>query len=596
MKKIAFILLTSLFSFAAVSQNKSDKALRKDIDQLLKSYEHYQRFSGNVLISRGKKVIYQNNFGYANIETAKKHSSKSIFNIASISKPITAVGIMKLVEEGKMQLENPISKFIPNFAPAHANKITIQHLLNHSSGLEANIARMDDSGNGLVMPTKEAISFEQLCEKFKNSGLKFTPGQGYEYNNLGYLLLAHIIEKVTNQSYGDYIDQVVFQVANMKSAAFGKSKYPTHTAQAYLGLGQEQFKLYQDELHPSWLMGAGGIYASSQDLINFMQALEEGKLLQPTSVAKLYQLSQSMQVNEMSYGLGWVLDQRNGTEWRSHDGSYFGYSSMLGVLPERYIKIVVLSNATASHIDEEFEGKQSFTKEITEKIIELIYGKTVELLPIPQQELALPKLSKAYQLDAKHTFTISQENNQYSLSSPDWSVFTYAFSKDVSTNTKACKLAKEFALAMEQQQLDGLVAMADDKMKGFFGTAEGLGQLKGMWGYFLSQAGAFKSSNIYRIAGEDAMNIHIRFHFEKKDVGMVLSFNKQNQVQGLFLDDAVKTSHIQKVKLIQTAPNEFFINGYQYGGMQDLRIKVDGSKIILMDKHQQFEAKAKANF
>ena len=143
---------------------------------------------------------------------------------------------------------------------------------------------------------------------------------------------------------------------------------------------------------------------------------------------------------------------------------------------------------------------------------------------------------------------------------------------------------------MSTQNFEGLINYANDQMKGFLGTEEGLGQLKGMWANFLQHAGSFTSYNIYKIEGDEVKNVHIRFHFETVDIGIVLSLNADHKIQGMFMDDSVKTNHIDKVYLIPISKNEFFINGHQNGGMQDLKITVSNSGLILTDGSINFEA------
>ena len=213
-----------------------------------------------------------------NLERDKKNTEKSIFSIASLTKSLTAVGIMKLVEDGKLTLETPISTYFPDFMPEYSKDITIQHLLNNSSGMEANIGRTDDNGNGL-MPEETPITFDELLEKFKDSKLKFEPGTGYDYNNFGYLLLAQIIEKVSGQSYADFMEQAVFKPAEMKNTAVASFKPLNQKAQPYLGLGMNTFKKFNSPFHPSWLKGAADMNSTTVDLFKFMQALDNGTLL-----------------------------------------------------------------------------------------------------------------------------------------------------------------------------------------------------------------------------------------------------------------------------------------------------------------------------
>jgi CubicO group peptidase (beta-lactamase class C family) len=134
-----------ILGFNSFGQTNSNQTIEKEINELFESYAHYNRFIGSVLISQNDEIIYKKSFGYADIENKKKNTEKSIFSIASVTKPLTAVGIMKLVEAGKLTLETPISTYFPDFIPDYSKDITIRHLLNHSSGMQANIGRIDDN-------------------------------------------------------------------------------------------------------------------------------------------------------------------------------------------------------------------------------------------------------------------------------------------------------------------------------------------------------------------------------------------------------------------------------------------------------------------
>jgi len=207
--------------------------------------------------------------------------------------------------------------------------------------------------------------------------------------------------------------------------------------------------------------------------------------------------------------------------------------------------------------------------------------------------------SRTYVLDKDHSLTLTKQGDDYSLETrgtESWSVFTYQFSRNAKEENKSSETALYFAKAMSTQNFEGLSDYANDDMKGFLGTEEGINQLKGMWAYFIEQAGAFKSYNIYKIEGEDNKTVNIRFHFEKEDIGFVLGINSANQIQGMFMDDTVKTSTIQKVKLIPINENEFFINGHQNNGMQDLKIKVSEKGLILIDDNRSFKASIVSSF
>lgn len=597
MKKAVVVCIVLILGINSFGQSTSNKELKENIDSLFESYSYHNRFIGSVLISKDNHILYQKSFGYANVDERKKNTEKSIFSIASLTKSLTAVGVMKLVEDGNLTLETPISTYFPDFMPDFSKEITIQHLLNNSSGIEANIGRTDDNGNGL-MPEETPITFNELLEKFKDSKLKFEPGTGYDYNNFGYLLLANIIELVSGQSYANFMEQAVFKPAGMKNTSIAFFNSLNQKAQPYLGLGMTEFKKFNSPFHSSWLKGAADMNSTTVDLFKFMQALDNGTLLKPASANKLYTSTQAMGVNEMASGLGWVIDKKGDEKWVYNSGLLPGYASVMGTLLEKNIKIIILSNATSVNpVIDEFQGEVTFVPEITDKIISLFQGKSIENLPIPKKikNTSIVNVTKEYQLDDKHALLLKKEGNTYTLETADnkpWSVFTYTFSRNVNENDAFSETALFFANAMSTQNFEGLINYTNDQMKGFLGTEEGLGQLKGMWSNFLQHAGKFISYNIYKIEGDDVKNVHIRFHFETVDIGIVLSLNADHKIQGMFMDDSVKTNHINTVKLIPISENEFFINGHQNGGMQDLKITASNKGLILTDGSINFKAEA----
>lgn len=598
MKKTIVIIMGIFLGCNSFSQKSTTKKLEENINQVFESYAHYNRFIGNVLISQNDKIIYKKSFGDATIENHKRNTEKSVFSIASVTKPLTAVGIMKLVEDGKLTLETPLNTFFPNFIPNFSKKITIRHLLNHSSGMQANIGRIDDEGNGL-MPGESPITLNELFDKFKNSKLKYEPGKGYEYNNFGYTLLAYIIEDITKLSYADYMDQAVFKPAKMKNTTANNFKSIRKKALPHTGLGMNEFKKLNDPLLFSWLIGAGNIQSTTGDLYKFMEALENGKLLKPASVEKLYSYTQSRGVNNSEYGLGWRIESKGGEKWMNHTGLLPGFTSLIGSLPKRNIKIIILSNATTTNLNTEssFAGKSQFVDgEIIDNLIAVLQGKKPELLPLPvkMHRKKNADYSRTYTLDSKHSVLFKKQGNQYSLETlgkESWSVFTYKFSKNAKENNKTSETALFFANAMSSQNFKDLAEYANNDMKGFLGSEEGINQLKGMWAYFIKKAGAFKSYNIYKTEGEKgSKTVHIRFHFEKEDVGFVLGINSKNLIQGMFNDDQMRTSSIKKVNVTQISQNEFFINGHQHNGMQDLKIKIADDELILIDGNTSFKA------
>ena len=595
MKKAVVVFIALILGINSFGQSSSNKELENNIDGLFESYSYYNRFVGNVLISKDNHIIYKKSFGYADTDGHIKNTEKSIFRIASLTKSLTAVGVMKLVEDGKLTLDTPMSNYFPDFMPDFSKEITIQHLLNNSSGIEANIGRTDDNGNGL-MPEETPITFDELLEKFKDSKLKFKPGTGYDYNNFGYLLLANIIEKVSGQSYANYMEQAVFKPAGMKNTAIASFKSLNQKAQPHLGLGMDALQKFNSPFHPSWLQGAADINSTTVDLFKFMQALDNGTLLKSAYKNKLYTSAQSMGVNEMVSGLGWVIDHKGGEKWVYNNGLLPGYASVMGTLSGENIKIIILSNATSVNpVVNEFQGEVTFVPEITDKIISLLLGKSVDILPLASKESEnLMYVNNTYQFDSNHSIRLKKEGNEYVLETEGkepWSLFSYTFSRDARENNPASETAIFFANAMSKQNFEGLSFYGNNDMKAFLGSDEGISQLKGMWNNFLQHAGEFHSFNIYKIEGEEVKNVSIRFHFDTFDIGIVLSIDNSHKIQGMFMDDALKTSHISKVSLVSIGENKFFINGHQNGGMQDLKVNITEKELVLIDGSKSFNGK-----
>jgi hypothetical protein len=394
------------------------------------------------------------------------------------------------------------------------------------------------------------------------------------------------------------MEQAVFKPAEMKNTTITSFKSLNQKAQPYLGLGMGKFKKFNSPFHPSWLKGAADMNSTTVDLFKFMQALDNGTLLKSESMNKLYTSTQAIGVNEMVSGLGWVIDKKGDEKWIYNNGLLPGYASIMGSLTEKNIKIIILSNATSVNpVVEEFQGEVTFVPEITDKIISLFQGKSIENLPTPKTNIdnSIVDETKTYQLDNEHSILIKKEGNTYSLETTGkepWSVFTYTFSRNATENDAFSESALFFANAMSTQNFEGLINYANDndQMKGLLGTEEGLGQLKGMWANFLQHAGKFTSYNIYKIEGDEVKNVHVRFHFETVDIGIVLSINDNHKIQGIFMDDSVKTIHINPVKLIPINKNEFFINGHQNSGMQDLKIIISNTGLILTDGSINFKA------
>jgi CubicO group peptidase (beta-lactamase class C family) len=204
-----FILAVCLSYFALSLRADT---LRDRMDAYVRRYADADFFSGVVRVTKGDRIIYENAFGYADRALQVPNSLQTRFQIASLSKPMTAAAILVLGEEGKLSLEDKLSKFVPDFP--NGDKITVEELLTHYSGLGDASAQPDYNEWSRFPQTTAA-----LVERAKKIPRQSEPGTTYFYSNSNYHILAFLIEKVSGQNYGDFLEQKIFKPAGMTNTA-----------------------------------------------------------------------------------------------------------------------------------------------------------------------------------------------------------------------------------------------------------------------------------------------------------------------------------------------------------------------------------------
>lgn len=325
------------------------------IASYLSSLEEQNQLSGIVLIAQNNEIIFHHAYGLANNELHVKNHEHTKFRIASITKQFTAALILKLQELGYLGVNDPVSKFIPDFPNGHA--ITLHHLLSHTSGL-ARIQEIPDLSNILRIPHTSA----QMVELFKNSQAKFNPGQYYDYSNAGYLLLTYIIELVTEKSFGQVLQELILIPPGMhESGSDDNSLILKDRASGYC--------LVEDQLHNapyiemSLCGGSGGMYATAYDLYLWNQALYSGKIISKDSLTLMF-TPHTQRLTAFEGCIGWDLSYAqygygirvgtlaNGNHFSSHEGIFNGFCSNLIHIFESNTDIIILSNFQHAPIKE----------------------------------------------------------------------------------------------------------------------------------------------------------------------------------------------------------------------------------------------------
>lgn len=284
-KRISFgaISLIALFSLGQIANAQianAQNAKAKKIDELVAPLAKTGHFSGVVIASENGKVIYEKAFGLANADFKIPNALNTRIGIASITKPMTSVILLKLIEENKIKLEDPLAKYIPDFPSG--DKITVDMLYRHRSGILHRV----------MPPEMETVPYTsaEMVEKVKQSKLAFTPGERRLYSSGGYAVLAHVLEIVSGRPYAELLETYVFAPAGMKdSVDFDGRAIMERSAEDYMlddkGYRNAALKDY------SFLVGAGSVFGTAADLHRFASAIVDGKY---GNVVKTTQLSEGI--------------------------------------------------------------------------------------------------------------------------------------------------------------------------------------------------------------------------------------------------------------------------------------------------------------
>lgn len=309
------VLVLILFATITQGQIKKEQKTIQRVETYLSKLEK-AGFDGSVLVELNGNKILSKGYGYSNKEKEVKNTAQSIFDIGSITKQFTAAAILKLEKKGKLATSDKISKFFNN-VPADKASITIHDLLRHQSGLVSNVGK-----------DFEKITEPAFLDKVFTSTLKFTPGTSYSYSNIGYSLLAMIVEKASGQDYEAYLYENLWKPAQMEMTGYTRPAFDTNLiATGYFENNSPWGKPTDqewDQTAPYWhLKGNGGILSTIEDLYRWHKVLDTEMVLSKDAKQKLYHPALRPQEKETSYyAYGWFVNKtdRNTTQV-SHNGT-----------------------------------------------------------------------------------------------------------------------------------------------------------------------------------------------------------------------------------------------------------------------------------
>jgi CubicO group peptidase (beta-lactamase class C family) len=340
MRCIYFLLLL----IPACIQAQPAKQITMSFDSLFQYYFNSGEPGGAVLLVKNGKIIYQKGFGIANIKTKEPITTKTIFNVGSISKTFVAYGILKLANEGKLSLEDDLYKYFPDFKnETIAKKVKLYHLLTHTSGIPD--SRPVKEQHDFYLTAKDEENFAPLK---KTDALQFEPGTKYRYSNPAFNGLALIIEKVTGKKWQDYIKENIYKPAGMTTSTITDGPHPeSGVSHGYIINDKKRFEELDYGEEPTFAAaGNGGVWSSVEELWKYEQAIQNNIFLNAEWINKsrsVYPFNNWKDTIPQRLGLSWFIN----TDPRlmiGHTGSQGGFISDYCWWPEEKVFYVLLCN------------------------------------------------------------------------------------------------------------------------------------------------------------------------------------------------------------------------------------------------------------
>ena len=370
LKTIIFGILTVLISTTlCFGQTKTEQ-----LDELLNQYLDYGKFNGSVLVADQGKVMYKKGFGMANMEWDIPNKPNTKHRLGSVTKQFTAMLILQLVAEGKIDLQTPITTYLPDYPKENGDKITTHHLLTHSSGIPNYTAFPDF----FAAESRNPYTPDQFVKKFEDKELEFTPGEKFNYSNSGYFLLGVLIEKLSGKTYEEMLHEKIFTPLGMHDTGYDNHKdILKNRATGYEKNGTSFVNsAYLDMSIP---YAAGSLYSTVEDLYLWDQALYTTTLL-PQKYMDLFFTPYIAAFGNSQYAYGWGVGKEvigNTTDSItviSHGGGINGFNTNISRLPSNKSLVVLLNNTGGAPLGE-----------MTRSIIGIMHGKTYD---IPKKSLA----------------------------------------------------------------------------------------------------------------------------------------------------------------------------------------------------------------
>jgi CubicO group peptidase (beta-lactamase class C family) len=390
----------------AAAQRRAPPAnapLAVSFDRILAPVYPRDRPGAAVIVVKNGQVVYRKAFGLANLELKTPMRPEMVFRLCSVTKQFTAAAIIMLVEAGKLNLSDDITKFFPDY-PTDGKKITVENLLTHTSGIPDYINKIWPARIG------EPFTPNELIELFKHEHLEFEPGTKEGYSNANYILLGAIIEQLSGQNYGTFINERIFKPLGMTRSVYERNQelLPGRVS----GYLQKEGRYINAAFYQtSQLYAAGALDSTVDDLARWDAAIGSDRLLKHSSWVRIFTPFKLAKGQTSAYGFGWAISEFQGHPVASHAGGVPGFRAYVMRLAQDHVYVALLSN------DETTETQPEL---IVHRLAGIAIGKPViEPKVIRIAATALEQFVGEYQ-DGDEKLTIRRDGDRlFARSSPD---------------------------------------------------------------------------------------------------------------------------------------------------------------------------------
>ena len=394
-----FILLT-YFSLVTVQAQLSELQTQK-IDSIFNSWTETNHPGGAVGIMQKGEIVYAKAFGLASLEYQVPNTPETIFNVGSVSKQFTAMGIVLLHEKGLLSIDDDIPKYLPEM-PDFGHTITIRHMLHHTSGLRSLHAMLALAGWREDDSRTNADLYRFML---KQKELNFIPGEEYLYCNTGYMLMVNIIENVTKEKFPQWMEANIFKPLGMLNT-YVEDRYDRivpNNATSYYKENDGFFRAVE-----YWgYVGSGNVHSTTKDLLTWLQNFSTPSPGWSSAFEMLKTTDKLNDGSDNNYAFGMVVDEVNGHERIQHGGAIGGFRANVSTYPEKQLNIAILTNFSSSNPGRMERNIANIVLEINPKATEISKPE----IPQTDNTYSLEQLTGKYEIQTGVVVSVSLEKD-----------------------------------------------------------------------------------------------------------------------------------------------------------------------------------------